>query len=131
MNLDLSSTFQFGDARALSFFMFDHRFVHEQTAAALSAKTGQSISTFGVSSPAAEAEWAYAMETGERGGQALADWLHFHADIHNSTYQFINGTGTFPPDLSQADFTRPQTFYDWIYVHQQIHDYEQAVLGIT
>ena len=131
MNLDLASTFRFGDAQALAFFFLDHRVVHEQVAAALAAQLGQSITTFDVSSAAAEAEWAEAMSTQTPGGQALDDWLHFHADIHNTTYQLIFGTGTYPPDLSQVDFSKPTGFYDWMYVHQIVHDYEQQALGLT
>ena len=133
MRLDLSSTFDFGDAVGLRCFLLDHGFAHIQTSQALTAKYGGTYTTFGVQrAAAAEDNWVEMMAT-RRGppDQAMIDWLALHAYIHQETYQTIGGNGTVAPDLSVVDFSSPIQFYDWMYAHQQMHDYEQGALGIT
>lgn len=132
MNLDLSSSFSYGDVSGLQTFFNDHRFVHDATANALSLKFGGSFSSFGLYSVIAETAWIQIMKS-RRGPmpQALIDWLQIHNVIHNQTYRFLGGTGTVAPDLSVVDFSHPVQFYDWMYVHQQMHDFEQATLGIS
>ena len=131
MNIDLASTFDFGNTDALRTFMAVHRSVHDATSAALSAKYAGSFSTFGLSAGVAEGQWIEIMRT-RRGPmpEALNDWLRYHAQIHNATYARLAGTGTVAPDLSVVDFSKETEFYDWMYVHQQMHDYEQDALGI-
>ena len=132
MNLDLASNFDFGNEKALQTFFFDHRVVHEQTSATLTAKHGGAFSTFGISSPIAENQWLEAMKTSQGPmPDALQDWLRYHAAIHNATYLTIAGSGTVAPDLSVVDFSKADQFYDWLYVHQQMHDFEQSSLGIS
>jgi hypothetical protein len=132
VNLDLASTFDFGNETALKTFFFDHRVVHEETATALTNTYGGAFSTFGIASPIAEGQWLEAMRS-RKGPMlpALQDWLRFHAQIHNTTYMRLAGTGTLAPDLSIVDFSKEDQFYDWIYVHQEMHDFEQDTLGIT
>jgi hypothetical protein len=132
MNLDLSSSFIFGDVVGLQTFFLDHRVVHEATASAVTTKYKVSASTLGLSSEAAQEAWARLMA--EREGpipDALHDWLLFHAQIHNQTFALIGGTGFVAPDISIADFSQPGHFYDWMSVHQQMHDYEQQQLGLS
>jgi hypothetical protein len=132
VNLDLSSTFNFGDDRGLRTFLLDHRFVHEQTSNALALKLGGSYSTVALDSALSEEAWVELMR--RRQGpvpQALQDWLELHAQIHNQTYELLSGQGTVAPDLSVVDFGKPLEFYDWMYVHSQMHDFEQSSLGLT
>ena len=132
MNLDLHSQLAFGDSTGLQAFFLLHRFVHEQEARALSDTYGGAFSTFGLSSQVAEGEWASLMRAEPRQPipAALSDWLRFHAAIHNITFQTIQSGGV-APDLSVTDFSQPTQFYDWMFVHTQMHDYEQQTLGLT
>ena len=132
MNLDAASNFSFGDRAALQQFFMAHRFVHEQEATALTAKYRVPQSTFGVSSSAAEEAWASAMRDQDAEAAkspALTDWLQLHATIHNQTYFLL--TGSDAPDLSTVDFSDPGQFYQWMYAHQTMHDYEQSTLQLT
>lgn len=133
MNLDLSSTFNFGDSDALRHFMLDHRFVHEAESVAFRAKFGAQQSTFGLGGAQALDEWIELMQ-GEHGHgrppPALDDWLKIHAFMHIQAYTLLGQSPTFAPDLSVVDFSVPQQFYDWMYSHQQMHDWEQSQLGL-
>lgn len=132
MNLDIASSIDFGDSDGLLHFFNDHRFVHEEESIALTAKYGGVFSTFGLFSSLAEDAWINLMRT--RQGpppQALIDWLQVHAFIHDQTYAALAGSGTTAPDLSVVDFSKEDQFYDWMYVHQQMHDYEQQTLGLS
>ncbi len=132
MNLDISSTFGFGNVEALRVFWLDHIMAHNQEADALSATFGGSFSTGGLDSQIALDAWERLMT--ERPGtipESMRLWLAWHAVIHNQSYAALASTGTVAPDLSQVDFGQPLQFYDWMYVHQQMHDFEQQQLGIT
>ena len=132
MNLDLASIVQFGDVAALRQFLLDHRAVHDQTAAALAQKYGNSFSTAGLDNVLAEDAWGALMR--ERQGltpQTLKDWLLLHAQIHVTTYQQLTGPSVQPPDLSVVDFAQPEQFYIWMYDHSLMHDFEQSSLGLT
>jgi hypothetical protein len=133
MNIDLFASTVFGDAQGLASFFLAHRFIHDATAKALTAQFGSAASTFGLSSGTAERAWAELMqgEAGTPPPDALKDWLKYHADIHSESYTLIAGTGTVAPDLSLADFSQEQGFADWMFVHQQMHDFEYQQLGLT
>jgi hypothetical protein len=132
MNIDLDSQFQFGDAAGLKMFMLTHKFVHDQIALFAQAKYGSSFSGYGLMSPFAEAAWEELMK-GERTENippALQDWLQLHAILHDEEYALIVGVSSIgQPDLSLVNFSDQQQFYDWMYVHQQLHDIEQGILG--
>jgi hypothetical protein len=133
VNLDISSTFNFGNTDALRHFMLDHRFVHELESVALKSKFNAQQSTFGLGSSVAEAEWAELMRGDPGHGQAppaLRDWLLLHAEMHVQAYTLLGQSPTFAPDLSVVDFSVPGQFYDWMYAHQQMHDWEQSQLGL-
>lgn len=135
MNIDFDSQMIFGDKEGLSSFLLTHRFAHNEIQAFLKVKKGVDFSTFGLTDGAAEDEWAALMKAGIDGKkvgkppEALRDWLQRHAELHIAEYNAILGTGTQAPDLSQVDFSVPSEFYDWMYAHQSMHDYEQQVLG--
>jgi hypothetical protein len=134
MNIDLDSQFQFGDAAGLRSFFLVHRFVHSAYQDVLQTKFGVSFSTFSLTSDAAEREWEQLMQQGEKSGSippALGDWLRLHADLHSGEYAAIGGSGNTAPDLSTVDFSDPAQFADWMYAHQQMHDYEAQQLGVT
>jgi hypothetical protein len=137
MNIDLAATTSFNEVQGLRNFLLVHRFVHLETANALTAKYGVPFSTFGIDSQLAEDAWIQAMAAGARGEKgvkqpaSLQDWLNTHAAIHNASYALLAGEGTVAPDLSVVDFSQADQFYDWQYVHQEMHDYEYATLGLT
>ena len=133
MNLDFSSQLAFGDIEGLRNFLLLHRLVHDQEAAALTAKFQTPVSTFGVMDEAAEADWTRLMksEPGTKASRALVNWLYLHAQIHDQSYALLNGATTVAPDLSQVDFSTPSQFNDWMFVHQQMHDFEQSSLGLS
>lgn len=134
MNIDLSATTGFNDPMGLQNFLLVHRFVHQQTAQALTAKFSVPFSTFGIDSQIAENAWLNLMKQGKAGQKvpaALQDWLKVHADIHNASYTLLGQSPTTAPDLSQVDFGSAEQFYDWMYVHQQMHDFEYQQLGLT
>lgn len=132
MNIDLAATTQFGDTEGLKDFFLVHRFVHELTAAALTAKYHVAVGTFAVSSSNAEQAWVKLMQ--DKQGPtppALQDWLSIHADMHNQAYALLGGPGTVAPDLSIADFSSAEQFNDWMSAHQSMHDYEYSQLGLS
>jgi hypothetical protein len=131
MNLDLASTLNFGDTDGLQHFFLDHRTVHDQTALALSQRLGRVYSTVGVFDVLAEDSWLALMrQETQAPSRQLLDWLILHSVIHQNTLLALTGETT-DIDLSQVDFAQPDQFYDWMFVHQQVHDYEQAQLGLT
>jgi hypothetical protein len=131
MNLDVASVFPFGDTASLRSFMLDHNTVHLATANALTAKYGGVYSTFGLMDQLAEDAWATAMEMPDTPvSPALQGWLELHNLMHAQTYQRISGVGVTAPDLSLVDFSKPDQFYLWMLVHQEMHDYEQQTLGL-
>jgi hypothetical protein len=132
--IDLSATTSFADESGINNFFLVHRFIHDQTATALTQRFGVSASSFGVFDTSAQAEWIDLMkkkEPGTRPPQALAVWLKVHSDIHIATYGLLGQTPTTAPDLSIVDFGSEEQYYDWMYVHQQMHDFEQASLGLS
>jgi hypothetical protein len=134
VNIDLAATINFNDDAGLRNFLFVHRFVHDATAAALTAKYGVPASSFGLASVIAEEAWLSLMKSGktpQRPPVALQDWLKTHAQIHVATYALLGQTPTAAPDLSVVDFSAADQFYDWMYVHQSMHDFEYASLGLT
>jgi hypothetical protein len=134
MIIDLAATTGFGDESGLKNFFLVHRFIHDQTAAALTAKFNIAASSFGIFDSNAETEWLKVMKEakpGQRPPQALSNWLKVHADIHVATYGLLGQSPTTAPDLSLVDFGDQEQFYDWMYAHQQMHDFEQASLGLT
>jgi hypothetical protein len=132
MNLDLVSNLPFNDARALSDFMLVHRLVHLETANALSQQFKVPASTVGIEAQAAEDAWIRLMadKKAPKNPTALRTWLDLHQQIHLATYELLGGDQSSSPDLSQVDFSNESEFYDWLQVHQEVHDYEQSTLGI-
>jgi hypothetical protein len=137
MNIDLAATTGFNDRPGLQNFLLVHRFVHLETANAITAKYAVPFSTFGLDSQVAEDAWLQAMDQGAKGHKvpkiptSLQDWLNVHAYIHNQSYALLGQSPTTAPDLSVVDFSQADQFYDWMYVHQQMHDFEYQTLGLT
>jgi hypothetical protein len=133
-NIDIVSNMPFNDASGVAQFMLAHYQNHNQIGAALLAQYKQGTSTFGLQSPAAEQAWVDLMRAHQRGEQRqtpqpLADWLHLHATLHNAEYTIILPSLTQTYELEDVDFSDPEQFYDWLQGHQQIHDFEQGLLG--
>ena len=136
MNIDISAQAEFNDSDGIRSFLLVHRFVHDETAAALTAKFGLPVSSFGLDSQVAEDAWVHSMREGAQRRKlqqpaSLQDWLNIHAYIHNQTYTLLAGQGTVAPDLSLVDFSDAEQYYDWMEVHQAMHDYEYQQLGLT
>jgi len=133
MNIDLFASAEFKDEQAIRAFILAHEFVHLETANALTAKYGVTVSTFGLESPFAEEEWIKSMNSDPGSGTpaALRDWLNFHAYMHTQTYSLLGQNPTVAPDLSVVDFSSEEQFYDWMYVHMEMHDFEYSSLGLT
>jgi hypothetical protein len=130
VNIDLASTFNFGDVPALRQFFLDHYTVHIQTAQALGTTYGGIFSTTGLFDQLAEDAWVEVMSQRTPASRPLAYWLILHNQIHQTTEQQIVSAGLNAPDLSIVDFSKEDQFYDWMYVHQEMHDYEQQALGL-
>jgi hypothetical protein len=134
MNIDLAATTGFNDASGLRNFLLVHRFVHLAESQAFQAKFGVTVSTFGIDSQAAEDAWVALMREGAAGRPipaALRDFLQVHAFIHNQSYTLLGQSATLAPDLSVVDFGDAQQYYDWMSVHQDMHDFEYQQLGLT
>jgi hypothetical protein len=134
MNIDLSATINFNDRLGLQNFLLVHRYVHDATAAALTARFHQPASSFGLGSVVAEEAWSKLMAEGKTPAKvpaALQDWLNTHYHIHTNTYALLGQTPTTAPDLSVVDFSSSDQFYDWMFVHQEMHDFEYQQLGLT
>jgi hypothetical protein len=132
--IDLAASAGFADQSGMKNFFLVHRFVHDQTANALTARFNVAASSFGVTDQIAEEQWLKTMadaKPGQPAPPALQTWLKVHADIHVATYTLLGQTPTAAPDLSIVDFGSQQEFYDWMYAHQQMHDWEQASLGLS
>jgi hypothetical protein len=137
MNIDLAATTGFNDPMGLRNFLLVHRFVHLETATAITAKFGVPFSTFGIDSQIAEDAWLKSMAKGAQGQKvpqvptSLQDWLNVHNLMHMQSYTILGQSPTVAPDLSQVDFSQADQFYDWMYVHQQMHDFEFQTLGLS
>lgn len=134
MIIDLAATTTFGDDQGMKNFFFVHRFVHDATAQALTARFGVNASSFGIVDSLAEDAWLKLMrdkKPGQKIPNSLLGWLKIHSDMHIATYTLLGQTPTTAPDLSQVDFGSEDQFYDWMFVHQEMHDFEQQSLGLT
>jgi hypothetical protein len=134
MIIDLAATTGFSDQSGMRNFFLVHRFVHHQTAAALTAKYHVAASSFGITDENSEKEWLALMQKAKPGqmpGMALRNWLTVHNAIHVANYVLLGQTPTGAPDLSQVDFGSQDQFFSWMYDHQLVHDFEQSSLGLT
>lgn len=131
MNIDLSSTFNHGDKDAMRHFFLDHYMVHIQTSQALQARFGGSFSTTGLMDALAEDALVQLMGgPGQQTPAVLFNWLILHNIVHQVTEQRIVTLNLNAPDLSIVDFSQADQFYDWMFVHQELHDFEQQALGL-
>jgi hypothetical protein len=131
VRIDLSATMNFGDNDALQHFFLDHRLIHEQEARAITTRTGQVHSTFGVFDALAEESWlALNSRQTREPSRPLLNWLILHSSVHQNLVAALAGADI-QTDLSIVDFSDADQFYDWMYVHQQYHDFEQQQLGLT
>ena len=134
MIIDLAATVGFKDLSGMRNFFLVHRFVHDAEAQALTQRYAVPASSFGISDQSAEEVWLNLMQQGKPRQpmpKSLTNWLRNHADIHIANYTLLGQTPTAAPDLSQVDFGSQEEFYDWMYAHQQMHDFEQSSLGLT
>lgn len=130
--LDLVSTIQYGDASALRTFFNSHNIVHQLYAAHI-VTPAIAVPLFDVSDQGALDELVDMMDSvqAEREtvqGDQINNWLNMHMDLHRGEMAAL-ALGD-PLDIASVDFRKPQQFYDWLLTHQQMHDQEDAALGL-
>jgi hypothetical protein len=135
MNIDLDSQIQYGDTEGLRQFFLTHRFVHAQTALAISQQFSIALPSIGLASGAAEDAWSELMTARINGEsrqptQPLLDWLNLHAQLHQHEYSAVSPS-LIAPDLSTVNFNNEEQFNEWMQAHQQMHDAVSQSLGIN
>lgn len=136
MNMDFYGYFQYGDSDAVYQFAMAHFFAHQAEATAIAAQFGRNINVYNVSGQDIADDWVQLMAGQiEAQTRAMYDWLQSHNDSHVEMLQLM-GTGGLAKsnaevDLSLADFKDPDQMYDWLTLHQQLHQYEQTVLKLS
>lgn len=130
--LDLVSTIQYGDASALRTFFNSHNIVHQLYASKI-VTASVAVPLFDVSDQGALDDFVGLMERSQGEEEAvqsdrLNNWLNMHMELHRGEMAAI-ALGD-PVDIASVDFRKPQQFYDWLLTHQQMHDQEDAALGL-
>lgn len=131
--LDLVSTMQYGDATALRTFFNTHNIVHQLYASHI-VTASVAVPLFDVSDQGALDDFVQLMERvqGEQDeavqGDRINNWLNMHMELHRGEMASLS-LGD-PVDIASVDFRKPQQFYDWLLTHQQMHDQEDAALGL-
>lgn len=133
MNIDYYGIFNFGDEEALKSFVLAHRFTHEAESQAIAAQFGGSINTYDVGSLQIIEPWIAMMRGAIQGmPEELGDWLDLHNANHIAMEAFLPASNLgISADLSRTDFSDPEQMQEWLFAHQQMHQYEQQQLGIT
>lgn len=111
MNIDLSSEIRFGDRQGLLYFLNDHAISHQQYQAAVFSLYGLSIAAFDMA------------EIGHP-----EDWKVFHYEIHRAINSTINAPD--PVDLLNFDFSKKESFQNFMQNHQYLHDATDKALGL-
>lgn len=125
----------YDDEAGVRQFFLANAHAHDQQAAAILSKIGVQIGTGGLMSQAAEDALLAVMRAHVEGHhlpppQPLRDWMRFHVDAHNAEYNALQA-GQIPDEIAVADFSSPAAFYDWLTVHQALHDGVAQVLGLS
>lgn len=132
MNIDFYGLFNYGDEDGVKIFALAHQLTHDAESAAFAAQ-GIQVGDYEVGSQEVVQPWINAMRNPEEPQDpGLWLWLQMHNQAHQQMLanlpiaQSIGGV-----DLSMVDFRDPDQMYQWLTMHQQIHDYEQQQLGIS
>lgn len=130
--LDVVSTMQYGDAAAMRSFFNSHNIVHQLYASKI-VTASVAVPLFDVSDQGALEDLTDMMERVQREeeavqGDRINNWLNMHMDLHRGEMAALS-LGD-PLDISAVDFRNTQQFYDWLLTHQQMHDQEDAALGL-
>lgn len=130
--LDLVSTMQYGDANALRTFFNTHNIVHQLYASKI-VTASVAVPLFDVSDQGALDDFVRMMALVQREeeaaqGDRINNWLGMHMELHRGEMASL-GLGD-PVDISSVDFRKPTQFYDWLLTHQQMHDAQDAALGL-
>lgn len=132
---NFASMMRFADGTALKEFALAHRLAHQSISTAISAAGGPATSSFDVADGRAHDAWELLMlekQAPMEAKSALDAWLQLHAVMHQSEYDALNlGDVGQSFDLTTVDMSKSDEFYGWMQNHQQIHDTENAALGIT
>lgn len=127
-SLGLSSSMVFGDAQALMLWFAEHFSLHNSYVGKMQTVFGTSPPAFDALDLRAQEEWIKSMTADEKPAATpnLYAWLLAHEDLHRAEWDAIGYTQDI--DLSTVDFRKPDSFYDWMNFHQQIHDAEDNQL---
>jgi hypothetical protein len=112
MNMEALSYVKFGDKDGLGLFLFENGVQHQLFYEILADK-GIAIQKY----PLTDADTSN-----------LDDWLLIHNQEHESLATTLNLDNPF--QLLNADWNVEDSFYDWIGVHQTIHQQIAASLGV-
>lgn len=132
MNIDLYGLFPYGDSDGVKAFTLAHRFAHDAERDAIAAKLGRTLGTYAVGGDEAVEPWIEMMQGRSQGiPQAMSDWLQLHNDNHQSMLSILSPSVALAAvDLSIVDFRSADQMYEWLTLHQAIHQYEQQALGL-
>ena len=136
MNIDYLGYFAYGDEDAVKQFTTAHYFTHDAEAGAIAKQFGRNITTFNVSGDSAQESWIALMRRElEEPDYRLLDWLEAHNENHQQMLAAITAnlgiSVDIPVDLSLANFADDAQLYEWMTLHQQVHQFEQVALKLT
>ena len=112
MNMDALSYVKFGDRDGLGEFLFENGVQHQVFYEILADK-GIAVIKY----PITDADTAN-----------LDDWLFVHNQEHEALATLLNLDNPF--QLLDSDWKVEEDFYDWIGVHQTIHEQIAKQLGV-
>ena len=112
MNMDALSYVKFGDRDGLGEFLFENGVQHQVFYEVLADK-GIAVIKY----PITDADTAN-----------LDDWLFVHNQEHEALATLLNLDNPF--QLLDSDWKVEEDFYDWIGVHQTIHEQIAKQLGV-
>lgn len=133
MNIDFYGLFNFGDEDAVKYFVLAHQFTHEIEHKAVKDQFGLDVVSYDVGGISVVDPWIMMMRRQTQGiPTAMSDWLLSHNNAHQQILGALPVSVGLPmTDLSLVNFSDPWQLYEWLTLHQQMHDYEQQALGVT
>lgn len=123
----------FGDAQGLAQFFFAHRLNHIQIDHQIIVNQLGSPANSTIDSQEALNAWIQQMtkpdEINDKAVSLFFDWLQWHDNLHQAEYDaFALGDS---PSISQFDPRKPDDFYNWMYLHAQMHETLNQAAGIV
>jgi len=123
----------FGDTEGLTQFFFAHRLNHIAIDHAIITNSLGNPANSTIDSQEALNSWIKQMnkpdETEDKTASILFDWLTWHDNLHQAEYNAF-GLGE-SPSINQFDTKNPGDFYNWMYLHAQMHEILNQAAGIV